>query len=61
MLPCEKVNSLCVPSVFGYELRRSRHQAFFTREAITTISETTIKSVSEFASGQILSEAIQAN
>jgi len=36
------------------------HQAFFTREAITTISETTIKSVTEFASGQVLSEAIQA-
>jgi len=35
------------------------HQAFFTREAITTISETTIKSVTEFASGQVLSEAIQ--
>jgi D-lactate dehydrogenase len=36
------------------------HQAFFTREAVTTISETTIKSVTEFASGQALSEAIQA-
>lgn len=35
------------------------HQAFFTREAITTISETTINSVNEFAAGQPLSNAIE--
>ena len=34
------------------------HQAFFTREAITTICETTINSVSEFAAGQVLSNEI---
>jgi D-lactate dehydrogenase len=36
------------------------HQAFFTREAITTICETTINSVSEFAAGQPLSNEISA-
>lgn len=36
------------------------HQAFFTREAMTTISETTLRSVTEFASGQPLSNAIEA-
>jgi D-lactate dehydrogenase len=36
------------------------HQAFFTREAITTICETTINSISEFAAGQALSNEIQA-
>ncbi len=36
------------------------HQAFFTREAITTICETTLQSVSEFASGQTLSNEILA-
>ena len=34
------------------------HQAFFTREAITTICETTIISVSEFAAGKVLSNEI---
>ncbi len=34
------------------------HQAFFTREAITTISETTINSISEFAAGQPLSNEV---
>jgi len=36
------------------------HQAFFTREAITTICQTTIDSVSEFAAGQLLSNEISA-
>ncbi|MFZ4538574.1 2-hydroxyacid dehydrogenase [Propionivibrio sp.] len=35
------------------------HQAFFTEEAITTISETTIQSVTEFADGQPLSNEIK--
>ena len=35
------------------------HQAFFTREAITTICETTINSVNEFAAGQPLSNVIE--
>ena len=34
------------------------HQAFFTREAITTICQTTIDSISEFAAGQPLSNEI---
>lgn len=34
------------------------HQAFFTEEAITTICETTINSVTEFATGQALSNEI---
>jgi D-lactate dehydrogenase len=37
------------------------HQAFFTREAITTISETTLHSVTEFATGQPLSNEIKAS
>ena len=36
------------------------HQAFFTREAITTICETTIASISEFAAGLALSNEISA-
>jgi len=36
------------------------HQAFFTREAITTICETTINSISEFAAGQPLTNEITA-
>jgi len=36
------------------------HQAFFTEEAITTICQTTIESVSEFAAGQPLSNEIKA-
>jgi D-lactate dehydrogenase len=36
------------------------HQAFFTREAVTTICETTIKSISEFAAGKPLSDEIKA-
>ena len=36
------------------------HQAFFTREAISTICETTIKSIDEFAAGQPLSNEIKA-
>ncbi|NJD25347.1 MAG: 2-hydroxyacid dehydrogenase [Betaproteobacteria bacterium] len=36
------------------------HQAFFTREAITTICETTLKSATEFANGQPLSNEIKA-
>jgi D-lactate dehydrogenase len=35
------------------------HQAFFTREAITTISETTLRSVTEFATGKPLSNEIK--
>lgn len=36
------------------------HQAFFTREAVSTICETTIKSISEFAAGQSLTNEIKA-
>lgn len=36
------------------------HQAFFTQEAITTISETTINNITEFAAGQALSNEIKA-
>ena len=35
------------------------HQAFFTREAITTISETTLRSASEFARGSPLSNEVR--
>ncbi len=35
------------------------HQAFLTREAITTISETTLRSVSEFATGSPLSNEVR--
>jgi D-lactate dehydrogenase len=35
------------------------HQAFFTREAITTISETTLRSASEFAGKAPLSNEIK--
>jgi D-lactate dehydrogenase len=34
------------------------HQAFFTREAVSTICETTISSITEFAAGQPLSNEI---
>jgi D-lactate dehydrogenase len=37
------------------------HQAFFTREAVTTICETTIQSVTEFATGKPLSNEIKAS
>ena len=37
------------------------HQAFFTREAVTTISETTLRSVTEFATGKPLSNEIKAS
>jgi D-lactate dehydrogenase len=36
------------------------HQAFFTREAVTTICETTLRSVTEFATGKPLSNEIKA-
>ena len=36
------------------------HQAFFTEEAVTTICQTTINSVSEFAEGRPLSNEIKA-
>lgn len=36
------------------------HQAFFTEEAISTICETTINSVTQFANGQALSDEIRA-
>jgi D-lactate dehydrogenase len=36
------------------------HQAFFTQEAISTICETTINSINEFAAGQPLSNEITA-
>jgi D-lactate dehydrogenase len=36
------------------------HQAFFTREAVSTICETTVKSISEFAAEQPLSNEIAA-
>lgn len=34
------------------------HQAFFTREAIGTISETTLNSITEFEQGRVLTNAI---
>ena len=37
------------------------HQAFFTQEAITTISETTLRSASEFVAGKPLSNEIKAS
>lgn len=37
------------------------HQAFFTEEAISTICETTINSVTQFASGQPLTDEIKAS
>jgi D-lactate dehydrogenase len=37
------------------------HQAFFTREAVTTIIETTLRSVTEFATGKPLSNEIKAS
>lgn len=37
------------------------HQAFFTREAITTISETTLQSATEFAKGAPLLNEIKAS
>lgn len=37
------------------------HQAFFTREAVTTISETTLRSVTEFATGKPLSNEVKAS
>jgi D-lactate dehydrogenase len=37
------------------------HQAFFTREAVGTISETTIQSITEFETGQPLSNEIKAS
>lgn len=36
------------------------HQAFFTREAVTTICETTIANLSEFAAGKPLTSEIKA-
>ncbi len=36
------------------------HQAFFTEEAISTISQTTINSITQFASGQALTDEIKA-
>ena len=36
------------------------HQAFFTQEAITTICETTINSVTQFANGLPLTDEIKA-
>lgn len=36
------------------------HQAFFTREAMTTICQTTIASVNQFAAGEALSNEIKA-
>ena len=35
------------------------HQAFFTQEAITTICETTINSVTQFANGQPMTDEIK--
>lgn len=35
------------------------HQAFFTREAVSTICQTTLRSISEFASGQALTNEIK--
>lgn len=37
------------------------HQAFLTREAVTTICETTLQSVTEFETGKPLSNEISAN
>jgi D-lactate dehydrogenase len=37
------------------------HQAFFTREAVTTICETSLRSVTEFATGKPLSNEIKAS
>lgn len=36
------------------------HQAFFTQEAITTISETTLRSATQFAAGEALTDEIAA-
>ena len=36
------------------------HQAFFTREAVSTMCETTINSISEFAAAKPLSNEIKA-
>lgn len=36
------------------------HQAFFTREAMTTICQTTLRNATEFASGQTLTNEIKA-
>ncbi len=36
------------------------HQAFLTQEAVTTICETTIASITEFDTGQALSNEIKA-
>jgi D-lactate dehydrogenase len=35
------------------------HQAFFTREAIATILDTTLASISDFATGRRLANEIQ--
>jgi hypothetical protein len=35
------------------------HQAFFTREAVSTICETTINGVNEFSAGKIMSNEIK--
>lgn len=37
------------------------HQAFFTREAIATICETTLRNVSEFAAGKPLTNEVKAS
>jgi D-lactate dehydrogenase len=37
------------------------HQAFFTREAVTTICQTTLRSVTEFETGKPLSNQIKAS
>lgn len=37
------------------------HQAFFTQEAVTTICETTMQSVTEFATGRPLANEIKAS
>ncbi|HQQ68945.1 MAG TPA: hypothetical protein PLL92_01345 [Alicycliphilus sp.] len=36
----------------------TRHQAFFTHEAMTTISRNTVKSIGEFLQGDALTEEV---
>ncbi|MCY1222270.1 D-lactate dehydrogenase [compost metagenome] len=36
------------------------HQAFFTHEAMTTICQTTLRSMTEFESGQAMTNEIKA-
>ena len=57
--PQEVLPTLQAGAVVAREVQAG-HQAFFTEEAITTICQTTIESVSEFAAGLPLSNEIKA-